>query len=249
MYKINPNNNQKEWYFDRNKFIKPFIEKSNIFDIRPNNIRFYSQQDEDKYIIQYILKEKINDGTFIEIGGCDGILYSNTKTLEDFFGFNKGIIIEPIKHFYDKLIVNRPNCYNFNCAVSNNDEKFVEYSGNDPCAGINMHLIEHEKLKNNPKYNVINKKMCDIITESKLEYIDIFSIDVEGSELEILKSTNFNIPIFCIIIEANSSQPKKNEEFGNYLKEKGFTFKERQRRNEIWFNHNYFRKHLFNVDY
>ncbi len=112
-----------------------------------------------------------------------------------------------------------------------------------------MHLIEHEKLKNNPKYNVTNKKMCDIITESKLEYIDIFSIDVEGSELEILKSTNFNIPIFCIIIEANSSEPKKNEEFGNYLKEKGFTFKERQRGNEIWFNHNYFRKHLFNVDY
>ena len=31
------------------------------------------------------LKEKILDGTFLEVGGCDGILYSNTKTLEDHF--------------------------------------------------------------------------------------------------------------------------------------------------------------------
>ena len=35
--------------------------------------------------------------------------------------------------------------------------------------------------------------------------------------------------------------------FGELLKNNGFTFKERQRGNEIWLNHNYFRKHLFNM--
>ena len=249
MYKINPNNNQSEWYFDMNKFIKPFSNICRTYDINPNNVLFYSQQDEDKYIIQYILKEKINDGTFIEIGGCDGVLYSNTKTLEDYFGFNKGIIIEPIKQFYDKLVLNRPNCFNFNCAVSDSNNEHVEFCGIDPCAGITSHLTSNELSKNNNKYNIVNKKMKDIINETKLNYIDIFSIDVEGSELEILKSIDFNIPIFCIIIEADSDYPDKNNEFGNYLKSKGFTFKERQRGNEIWLNHNYFRKHLFNIDY
>jgi hypothetical protein len=54
MYKINPNNNQSEWYFDMNKFIKPFCNICRTYDINPNNVIFYSQQDEDKYIIQYI---------------------------------------------------------------------------------------------------------------------------------------------------------------------------------------------------
>lgn len=40
---------------------------------------------------------------------------------------------------------------------------------------------------------------------------------------------------------------KKNKAFGEFLKLNGFTFKERQRGNEIWINHNYFRKDLFNV--
>ena len=72
-------------------------------------------------------------------------------------------------------------------------------------------------------------------------------IDVEGHELEFLRSIDFSFPIFCIIIEAASDQPEKNKLFGEYLKEKGFTFRKRQRGNEVWLNHNYFRKDLFNL--
>ena len=67
------------------------------------DVRFYSQQDEDKYIIQYLLKEKIKDGTYLEIGACDGLIYSNTKTLEEFFGF-QGILIEPQSNYFKKLL-------------------------------------------------------------------------------------------------------------------------------------------------
>ena len=48
-------------------FTPEFIKKCKIFDIEPKNVKFYSQQDEDKYIIQYLLKNKINDGTYLEI--------------------------------------------------------------------------------------------------------------------------------------------------------------------------------------
>jgi hypothetical protein len=72
-------------------------------------------------------------------------------------------------------------------------------------------------------------------------------IDVEGSELSLLKSIDFNFPIFCIIIEAPSDQVEKNRKVGDYLTLNKFTFKERQRGNEVWLNHNYFRKHLFNL--
>lgn len=56
MYKINKG--LKEWHIDPDSFIKEFVNKCKIFDINPNTIKFYSQQDEDKYIIQYLLKKK-----------------------------------------------------------------------------------------------------------------------------------------------------------------------------------------------
>jgi hypothetical protein len=58
-------------------------------------------------------------------------------------------------------------------------------------------------------------------------------IDVEGSELLLLKSIDFTFPIFCIIIEAHSNDQEKNKIFGEYLKENAFTFKERQSGNEF----------------
>lgn len=89
--------------------------------------------------------------------------------------------------------------------------------------------------------------MCDLLNKSNFKYLDFMIIDVEGSELSLLKSIDFSFPIYCIIIEAHSDEQEKNKIFGNYLKLNGFTFKERQRGNEIWLNHSYFRKHLFNL--
>lgn len=89
--------------------------------------------------------------------------------------------------------------------------------------------------------------MKDILNNSKFTYIDFMIIDVEGSELSLLQSIDFTFPIFCIIIEAHSTEQEKNKIFGELLKNNGFTSKERQRGNEIWLNHNYFRKHLFNM--
>ena len=120
MYKTT--NDLKEWVLNKELFDVEFKKKCQLFGINKDVVKFYSQQDEDKYIIQYLLKERISDGTFLEIGACDGVLYSNTKTLEDYFGFN-GILIEPQSVFFNKLKNNRNNESNefYNCAISNND--------------------------------------------------------------------------------------------------------------------------------
>lgn len=243
-------NELKEWNLNEKLFSKEFKKKCKIFDIKPETVKFYSQQDEDKYIIQYLLKDKITDGTFLEIGACDGVLYNNTKTLEDYFNFN-GILIEPQPNFFNNLKKNRNNKNNelYNCAVSNNDVEFIEFIGNNAEGGIlNNNNTNPIKFKNLQSYKVKNMKMKNILNNSKFKYIDFMIIDVEGSELSLLKSIDFSFPIFCIIIEAHSTEKLKNKEFGDYLKNNGFTFKERQRGNEVWLNLNYFRKHLFNVE-
>ena len=210
-------------------------------------MRFYSQQDEDKYIIQYLLKEKITDGTFLEIGACDGVLYSNTKTLEDYFNF-KGILIEPQKDYFANLQINRStNNELYNCTVSNSNETEVEFIGDNPEGGIVEQINTNLYKYNWTSYKVKNRKMKDILKKSDFNYIDFMIIDVEGSEMSLLESIDFSFPIFCIIIEAHSNQQEKNKIFGEYLKKNGFAFKERQRGNEVWLNHNYFRKNLFNI--
>lgn len=246
MYRINKG--MIEWSLDVNKFKTDFCKKCDIFNINSNEVKFYSQQDEDKYIIQYLLKKKINDGTYLEIGACDGLLYSNTKTLEEYFGFT-GILIEPQPTFFNNLQKNRSIKNNelYNCAVSDSDEKYINFIGNNAEGGILSNINTNLNKYNWDSYKVLNKKMKDILHNSKFDYIDFMIIDVEGSEFLLLKSIDFKYPIFCIIIEAHSGEQIKNKIFGDYLKENGFTFKERQRGNEIWLNHNYFRKHLFNI--
>ena len=244
MYKIN--NGLKEWHIDSTLFYLEFIDICKKFNIETYDVTFYSQQDEDKYIIQYFLKEPIKDGTFLEIGGCDGIMYSNTKTLEDHFGFT-GILVEPQKNYYSELIKNRPKCKCYNYAVSNTDDDEIEFIGDNAEGGIKSLInTKCERFPHWSTYKVKNTKMKNIIKESGLEYIDFMFIDVEGSELEVLKSIDFSFPIYCIIIEAHSNEQEKNKIFGKFLKSNGFSFKERQRGNEVWINKKYHRKHLFN---
>jgi FkbM family methyltransferase len=238
-----------EWSLDVNAFNKEFITKCSTFNINPHDVKFYSQQDEDKYIIQYLLKEKINDGTYLEIGACDGLLYSNTKTLEEHFGF-KGILIEPQPVFFSNIAKNRnlENNEIYNYAVSNSDTEYIDFIGDNAEGGISTDInTDLSKHKNWNSYKVKNIKMCDLLNKSNFKYLDFMIIDVEGSEFSLLKSIDFSFPIYCIIIEAHSGEKEKNKIFGDYLKLNGFTFKERQRGNEIWLNHTYFRKHLFNL--
>ena len=247
MYRIN--RGLREWSLDTQSFNVEFKKKCDIFEIQPSEVIFYSQQDEDKYIIQYLLKNKITDGTYLEIGACDGKLYSNTKTLQDYFGF-QGILIEPQHEFWKNIEKNRNSKNNeiYNFAVSNSDDEYVEFIGNNgsPEGGLfNNTSTDLSRYPSWKPYKVKNKKMSDILNNSRFKYIDFMIIDVEGAELSLLQSIDFTFPIYCIIIEAASTRQEENKIFGNYLSSKGFTFRERQRGNEVWINENYFRKELF----
>jgi hypothetical protein len=49
---------------------------------------FYSQQGEDIYIYNNFINKIVPDGTFIELGAMDGVIYSNTKFFEDTLKFS-----------------------------------------------------------------------------------------------------------------------------------------------------------------
>lgn len=80
---------------------------------------YNSQDNQDKYLEESIFRGYKN-GIFVDVGAHDGLTINNTLYFEKYNNWS-GINIEPIKHIYDKLLLNRPNSININCAVCNND--------------------------------------------------------------------------------------------------------------------------------
>lgn len=218
-------------------------------------MRFYSQQNEDKELYNLFFKEQeIQNGFFIELGAYDGVFASNTKFFEDELGFT-GVLIEPIPSAYSRLVKNRGKCITYNNAITTKES--VTFLGDYLTAGIVNTMSDSHKnnwgLNKLKEYKVKANRIDNIIKENNIKYIDIFSIDVEGGELEVLKTINWDIPIWIILIELTpekvdlnslSEKVKKSyleridndNECRKMLKENGFSFIKRIGGNDLWVN-------------
>jgi len=202
-----------------------------------------SQFGEDMYVYNNFINVPSKDGTFVELGAMDGEMYSNTYFFESTLLFN-GVLIEPSEQF-QQLQINRPNAKCYNCAI-NYDSNNNIFVGEGACGGIEEIMTEEYKTKyigNNPKrYEVKCSPIKNIIYNSGITYIDLLSIDVEGGELAVLETLDFNIPMYVIIIELDGNHLEKDQKCRDILIKNRFTFNIRVNINEFWINENYFRK-------
>jgi len=208
---------------------------------------YYSQCQEDEFLNNTIFKNKKN-GTYIELGALDGILYSNTKFFEDTLQWS-GILIEPHPNKFMLLKENRPNNFLFNKLVSCHTEplEFRYFVDNHAAvSGIESTLSDHHfniyfdssnnEMKNCPQDKIVltPTTLSEIIKETKLTHIDLLSLDVEGHEYEVLTSWDFSIPIDVILIETLDVQPEKNELCRQILINNNYKFITKYRHNEIF---------------
>jgi FkbM family methyltransferase len=207
-----------------------------------------AQFGEDMYIFNNFINCISPDGTFVELGGMDGITYSISYFFEKSLMF-KGVLIEPTNQ-YEKLIINRPDakCYNYAIYHSYDEKIFL---GNGATGGLLETMNDNFKLtyhkNSNDKYLVKCMPMKDIINDSGLKYIDLLTIDVEGCELVVLETFDFSIPVYVIVIELDGGNQEKDQKCRDILLKNGFTFNIRVCINEFWINTNYFRRDkLFN---
>jgi len=162
-----------------------------IYRIKFFKMNFYSQQNEDKYLYSFFNLDKTKNGTYLELGACDGKLFSNTLSLNKINNF-VGILIEPQNDYFKELKINRPNDYLYNCVITNNTSNEVMFIGENLEAGVfNSISTDLNRYPNWKKIKLENRMLKDIIKDSKFQYLDIVSIDTEGSEYEILKSFDF----------------------------------------------------------
>jgi FkbM family methyltransferase len=174
------------------------------------HIMFYSQDNQDKFLEQHIFKGYKN-GFFIDIGAHNGLTINNTLYFEKNNEWT-GINVEPIKTVFDTLVVNRPNCINLNCAVSNSDGETDFYCNTghtEMLSGIkntfddrHYNRLLNENKQHNCITNVIKvktKKLETILNEHNISHVNYLSIDVEGAEFEVIKSINFDTVFIDVI--------------------------------------------------
>ena len=156
------------------------------------------------------------NGFFLDIGAHDGVTGNNTKFFED-LGWS-GVCIEPIPSVFEELKKNR-NCKLVNAALTDKKgkENFLKVNGYaEMLSGLlnnydQRHLlrIQSEIVTMGGSSEVIE---CETITFLDLDLprtIDYLSLDVEGSEYNVLNSIDFNKhQINVMTIEDNYNDPR-----------------------------------------
>lgn len=202
---------------------------------------FYSQQGEDRMIYEvYYKNNPKRNGIFVELGAYDGITYSNTKFFEDTLEWN-GVLIEPVPENYKLLVRNRPNCLNLNVAVGNKEKSLFigksATSGNIHSMSENYKKEFHPNIRIEDCYNVNCRTLSSIFIEFGINEVDLFSLDVEGAELEALSTIDWHkVNINLFLIELEGTDKIKDEECRKVLKEHGFEFQRRIGNNDLWKN-------------
>ncbi len=199
---------------------------------------FYSQQGEDKDLFKEYFRKK-RKGFFIELGAMDGITYSNTKFFEDTLGWT-GILIEPVREYYEQLVKNRSKCFNYNCAVGKHNT--VTFIGRSATAGM-VHTMASGFREawygqgSQEEWAINCRPLSEIIRETGLNAFDFLSLDVEGGELEVLQSIDWSkTRIRLVLIELDGWNEEKDSACRRLLKEQGFEFRKRIGDNDLWEN-------------
>lgn len=190
--------------------------------------KYYSQSRQDN-IVDRLLQSK-EGGFFLDIGANDGITFSNSLFFEKTRKW-KGICIEPVPRFYDQLQKIR-SCITINACIADLEKtiEFIEVEGpaNMLSGILSKESDEHYKrIKDAIKkdggsykiYELETIKIDSILDQYKINTIDYLSLDVEGYELEILKTINFDTyDIRTMTIENDN----RENHLYLYLKNKGY---------------------------
>jgi FkbM family methyltransferase len=151
-----------------------------------------------EHFVENMLKHiTSHTGFFIECGANDGIIQSYTLELEK-KGW-RGLLIEPSPYIFPTLKVNRneENIF-YNCALVASDDVTELWGDFD---GSPMSSVGGKRLERPAHTKVQCRTLNSVLEEIGNPQIDLFSLDVEGYELEVLKG--FDIakyrPTFVII--------------------------------------------------
>lgn len=167
------------------------------------------------------------DNFFVEFGACDGQAYSNTWILEKYFGW-KGILAEPGISFQSKITQNRPNSRISFDAVDVKTGMTKTFSENlkmPSLSQLSIDSVDGPKSNDSAKnYPVNTISLQDLLIRfdapSRIQFL---SIDIEGNELPVLKTLDFEKYSFELIVIEVANR-KENQDTVGFLESKGYVY-------------------------
>jgi len=207
-------------------FLKSFFKKKPI--------RFY---------LSDIIEKKarnIDNFFFIQIGAHDGVSDDLIHNLIIKYKW-KGILIEPVKYLFEKLVENYNHCKGLifeNLAISDKNEyrNFYRLKRNNDNLPViydmigsfsREHVLKHKRIPNIEKYLICERIKCisfsELIKKHSIRKIDLLHIDAEGFDYEIIKTIDFDIikPFMIFFENVHLNEKDKIECFG-LLRSEGY---------------------------
>ena len=219
------NFNSKE-YESSPSFPLNYMQKCFPSKAKLNKKKFRSQRMEDALLDRHIFKGRTG-GIFLEIGGLDGLQFSNSWYFEQSLCW-RGILIEGLPSSFEKMKKNRPLAVNIGQAVCSQAGVVSYIAGNNSAtAGLETHMDEgfkHMWHQRSTKINVCCNPMNEILQPTMVPYLNLLSIDVEGAEEIILETFDWEkLPVEVVVVETDSRfmQDNKVDKITNFLQSKG----------------------------
>jgi hypothetical protein len=209
-----------------------FCKRANITNTGSGGA-FKSQSNEDKILMGWF--NGLCGVTYIKMGALDGLLYSNSYAFNKLLGW-KGLMVELSPTNYEQLILNRKKeLATVNAGACEVEQTLHWLSGIGSALGgiwefsapsFRARWWEGQTLEKDgkeisclPMKAIFEKHVKDV------KYFDFWSLDVEGAELEVLKSVNYTEVGFGVIfVECDENNQLKNLALLTFLESKGYSF-------------------------
>lgn len=181
----------------------------------------FSQDGEEIYLKERFMG--ITNGVYVDVGAFHPFRFSNT-----YWAYKqgwRGINIEPNCDNFSLLCALRTKDINLNCGISDKEGHmeyyvFKESALNTFCP---EQITNREEIENVRK--VETRRLDSIFQEYEIREIEYLDIDVEGMELKVLQSIDWNnVSINCILLEQRKMtllDVIRSEEY-KFLKNKGY---------------------------
>lgn len=213
-----------------------------------NYIGYVALNNLDKQLEAYC---NYQDGYYVELGANDGITQSNSFYFEKKKNW-KGVLIEPSPNNYLKCRQNRDPSNKFFCnacvsfdfkeeyvemiyanlmTVSHNLEKDIDSES----SFLKRSLKYLDKYEDHFTFGAKAKTLTDLLIEADSpNIIDFLSLDVEGSEMEVLKGLDFKkFHFHFLLIESRSIDILKN-----FLLTHGYVLEKKFSQHDFLFKNN-----------
>ncbi|NDV02519.1 FkbM family methyltransferase [Pseudoroseicyclus tamaricis] len=198
----------------------------------------YRSQAGQDAVVDAIFGRK-QGGTFLDIGGYDGVTGSNTLFLERHRGW-RGALVEPVPAQLEKAkAARRCPCLRYAVAAEAGEAEFIEIAeGYTQMSGLSGSYDEGllRKVRADPRHReavirVETRTLSGLLEETGLEHPDFISLDIEGGEVAALAAFPFaRHRVGLWAIENNSG----TGEIGRIMRAAGYALAEFCGPDEIW---------------